>query len=368
MFPRFGTRAVAIRNGTVLLSGGFHSWAHNDIVKFVSPQDICTILTSQDDCSTIQWCQYCHYGTFNNSFCISNVTSRVCDGASVFISPQCSITTPCTSSQTCGSCLSNDFHQHRSCLWCPCSENCINSSSMCLEDTCFLQHSTSLCYFSQCAAVTCDDCTRKGCVWTNQLEYIRGVTVRVFRQPNQWQCFTSEIVSSITRQLPTNYLFTAVNQLQQCPPSCSSFTSCSTCTSALGHLAGPIGCTWILETGKCMSHIEVSLNCATGSCGMMISDEELCIEPCNSLNYCHSCLQTAYCIWCHQNGSNGKGFCINPENTIECLNSSNTGLINQECHAENECINGHNNCFPDQQCDDILNGFVCTCPNNYTTG
>ena len=370
IFPRFGGRAVAMGNGTVLLSGGYHSWAHDDIIKFVSPQDLCTVLTTQDDCSAIQWCQYCYFVVSNDSFCISsfrNDASHLCDRATVFLSPHCSMITPCSSSRTCGSCLSNDIQQQRPCRWCPCSQECINSSNMCIEDSCFLQHSNSSCYFSQCAAATCSDCARKNCIWTNQLEYVNGITVRVFRQPKQWQCFTSEIVNSIIRQLPGDYLFTVINQLQQCPLTCSSFISCSTCTSALGHLVGPVGCTWIFDTEKCMSHIEALINCPTGNCGMTISDEHLCIDPCNSFSYCHSCLHTAYCIWCHQNGSNGEGFCVNPEDTMNCLNS-NTVPINQECPAEDECINGHSNCFPDQQCSDVLNGFVCTCPSDYTTG
>jgi len=369
MFPRFGAGAVIISNGTVLLSGGYHAWTYDDIVRFVPLQDLCTVLTTQDDCSAIQWCQYCHFGTSNNSVCINsfrNDASHLCDDATVFLSPHCSLTTPCSSSQTCGSCLSNDFQQHRSCHWCPCSEECINSSNTCLENPCVLQRSSSLCYFSQCAAATCDACTRKGCIWTNQLEYLHGITVRVFRQPNQWQCFTSEIVNSITRQLP-DYVFTVINIFQQCPRTCSSFVSCSACTNALGHLVGPIGCTWILETGKCMSHIEVLANCPTGSCGMTISDEHFCFDPCNSFKYCHSCLQTTYCIWCHQNESNGEGFCVNPKDATECLRADMIS-ITQECPAEDECVNGHNNCFDDQLCSDVLNGFVCTCPSNYTAG
>ena len=371
MFPRFGGGAVAMRNGTVLLSGGYHSWAYDDIIKFVSPQDLCTQLTTQDDCLAIQWCQYCHFAATNrNSICISsfrNDASHLCNGATVVLPPHCSMITPCSSSETCGSCLSNDIQQQRPCRWCPCSRECVDSSNVCLEDSCFLQHGNSLCYFSQCAAATCNDCVRKDCIWTNQLEYINGITVRVFRQPQQWQCFTSEIVNSIIRQLPDDYLFTVINQSQQCPPTCSSFTTCSTCTSTLGHLAGPVGCTWIFGTGECISHIEASINCPTGNCGMMITDENLCLDPCNSLTYCHSCLQTTYCIWCHQNGSNGEGFCVNPEDTMECLNS-NMVPISQECPAEDECINGHSSCFPDQQCSDLLNGFLCTCPSDYTAG
>lgn len=370
IFPRFGAGAVYTRNGTVLLSGGYHSQAYDDIIRFISPQDLCTVSKAQDDCSAIQWCQYCHFGTSNNTSCISsfrNDASSLCDGATIFLPPRCSILTPCTSSQTCGSCLSNDLRHHRSCHWCPCAEKCVNSSSRCLEGSCFLQHSTSLCYFSQCAAATCDDCIRKGCIWTNQLEHVSGITVRVFRQPNQWQCFTSEIGNSITRQLPDNYLFTVIDQLQQCPLTCSSFITCSACTSALGHLAGPIGCAWILKAGKCMSHIEVLINCPVGNCGIVISIEQSCNEPCHSFSYCHSCLQTGYCTWCHQNGSNGEGFCVNLEDTIECL-SSYTVPVNEECPAENECINGHNSCFHDQQCNDVSNGFVCTCPSGYMTG
>ena len=356
-----------MRNGTVLLSGGYHSWAYDNIVKFVSPQDLCTLSTTQHDCSTMHWCQYCHFGTSDNLFCISSVRKELCDGAAIVISPHCSTTTPCTSSHTCGSCLSDDFQQQRSCHWCSCLEECVNSSTMCSEDSCFLQQGTSLCYFSQCAAATCDECTRKGCIWTNQIEYIHGITVRVFRQPNQWRCFSSDIVNSVSGQLPADYMFTAIDQPQQCPLSCSSFSSCSACTSALGHLVGPVGCTWILESGTCMSHIEVLINCPTGSCGMTISDEQLCLESCNSFNYCHSCLQTTYCIWCYKNESNGEGFCVNPEDAIQCLRS-NTELISQECPAEDECINGHDTCFPDQNCSDVLNGFVCTCPSDYTAG
>ena len=370
MFPRFGGRATAMKNGTVLLSGGYHSWAYNDIVEFVPPQDLCTILTTLDDCLTVQWCQFCHFVTSSISFCINsnrNDVSHLCDTATVFLPPHCSITTPCSNSQTCSSCWSNDFQQQRDCHWCPCSQECVNSSSMCLEETCFLQHSNSLCYFSQCAVATCDDCARKGCIWTNQLEYVAGITVRVFHQPQHWQCFTSEIVNSISSQLPDNFLFTSINQLEQCHPACSLFTSCLTCARALGDLVGPVGCTWIFETGKCISHIEILLNCPTGSCGMMISDEQLCFDPCDSYSYCHSCLETAYCVWCHQNGSNGEGFCVSPEDTVECLNF-NTIPINQECPAENECINGHSSCFPDQQCSDALSGFVCTCPSDYTAG
>lgn len=368
-YPRFGTSAIAMRNGTVLLSGGYHSWTYDDVVTFVPPQDLCTLLTTQNDCSAVQWCQYCHFDTSDNSSCISsfrNDMSNLCNEATVFLSPHCSLTTPCASSKTCGSCLSNDFQQHRSCHWCPCSEKCVNSSIVCLEDPCFLQHSTSSCYFSQCAAAICDDCTRKGCVWTHQLEYVHGIIVRVFHQPNQWQCFTSEVVNSVTRQLSTSS-FTAINRLQDCPLPCSSFMSCSTCTNALGNLVGPIGCTWIHEIKKCMSHLEVRTNCPVGSCGIEITDEHACHEPCNSFNYCHSCLQTAYCIWCYQNGSNGEGFCVNPEGTVECLNSDAIP-ISQDCPAEDECINGHNSCFHDQQCTDLLDGFMCTCPNDYTAG
>ena len=370
-FTRFGAGAVALRNGTVLLSGGYHSQAYDDIVRYVPPHDVCTLLTTQHDCSAVQWCQYCQFGTSDKIFCISsyrNDAIHLCNGAAVFLSPPCSTTTPCTSSQTCGSCLSNDLQHQRSCHWCPCSEKCVNSSSACLEDSCFLQDDTSLCYFSRCAVATCEECVRKGCIWTSQLEYIHGVTVRVSRQPNQWRCFSSEIVNSIMRQLPLNFIFNVIDQLQQCPLPCSTFTSCLTCTNASSHLVGPLGCTWILKTGMCLAYTEVLINCPTGSgCGVTISDEQLCLEPCDSYNYCHSCLLTDHCIWCHQNGSNGEGFCVGPEEATECL-KSNTALVYQECPAEDECINGHNDCFPNQQCSDVVDGFVCTCPSDYVAG
>ena len=36
------------------------------------------------------------------------------------------------------------------------------------------------------------------------------------------------------------------------------------------------------------------------------------------------------------------------------------------CPAENECTNGHHNCAENEQCSDVIDGFVCECKTGYT--
>ncbi|XP_065917388.1 multiple epidermal growth factor-like domains protein 8 isoform X2 [Dysidea avara] len=369
---RFGMGAIVLENGTVMLSGGYHTMAHNDVNVIAPPQDLCPLLAGANNtCSLLEWCQYCHFDALNTSLCVSTLNdnvSAICDGAVVVLNECQSIS--CMNSMTCDSCLSGHFHQ-RSCQWCPCSENCMNSLDECLS-TCYFnsvlqQNVSTVCYFSQCEAATCNDCVRKGCVWMHQLEHLHGDSVRIFDHPDEWRCFNTELVNTIIHQTAGRFMLTVIRNIQQCPLVCSSYKSCSTCTNAYSHVAGPVRCRWLIEIGECVSDVEASIKCTTGNCGVIVSEEELCHDPCNTINYCHSCLEAAHCIWCHINSSNGEGSCVTLENITNCFRSD-AMLVNFECPAENECANGHNNCFEDQQCEDVPNGFVCTCPYDYVVG
>jgi len=366
---RFGIGAVALENGTVMISGGYHTMALDDVTIITPPQDLCALLTTNNMCSLLEWCYYCYLDMLNTSHCVSNDTSALCDGA-VVIPGYCQ-STSCMDSRTCGSCLSDHFHQQRPCHWCPCSENCISSLDECAR-SCFFNYAleqdvSTVCYFSQCEAATCSDCVRKGCVWMNQLEHLRGDNVRIFDHPDEWRCFDTGLVNTIVHQTGGRFTFTLITSVQECPLACAAYKSCSSCTTAYSHVAGPILCRWLVDTGECVSDFEASIRCTTGDCGLLISDERQCHDPCNTINYCQSCLEISSCIWCHVNGSNGEGSCVELKDVTNCL-QTDVVVVNYECPAENECLNGHNNCFEDQYCNDTTSGFVCTFPRDYNVG
>lgn len=208
---------------------------------FTPPQDFCTNHTTKDTCLGDHGCSWCA----NSSTSPSN---GVCFRAQSNVSCNSIVeTTPCTLSEnenrecrtlsSCDSCLSNYRGTQGRCQWCRCMSStpgvCVGRGKPCDCSSALVIPSIDKCYQAKCATSTCKNCNY-GCFWTDHFRF-KSENVRMFSPVGfTYNCFMRD---ELLNRLTENNKRIAMEDVDRpCPSACSRYTTCQTCTMALGNV------------------------------------------------------------------------------------------------------------------------------------
>ncbi|XP_078507442.1 multiple epidermal growth factor-like domains protein 8 isoform X2 [Lissotriton helveticus] len=371
--------AVAAVGSRLYISGGFNGVALGRMLTLSLPSDPCLVFDSQTSCNnSVGSCVWCRTG------CVSaDVAERMgCSAVRASCFPLPRSAEECRRLRTCSECLAR--HPRASavalgqgashCKWCTnCPEGaCIGSEGSCTsENDCRINQReifvASNCSEISCEASDCPKCTASGkCMWTRQFKRT-GETRRILSvQPTyDWTCFSHSLLNVSPMPVESSPPLA-------CPVPCHNHTNCSDCLSSKGADGGWQQCRWSVGLQQCMSPTYLPMRCAAGMCGRVLSGLESCAPSCSLYKQCALCIRQPRCGWCARSWENGNGRCLagglaGPKLGLELsCRSPEMEWAFMSCPPENECLNDHHDCNKTQNCNDMPQGYECTCKNGYT--
>ncbi|XP_077985026.1 multiple epidermal growth factor-like domains protein 8 [Glandiceps talaboti] len=401
MKPSIGSTAAVIATKpyhNIYIMGGFDGTTHGALYQLTLPDDLCTLYTTVESCLATIGCSACtafnDFNGINRTYCYNASTSNLPVGCNPtsnttvqhYEGTYCDYDTienrDCTKLKSCSECLASfpahpDAMSH--CQWCDGCSRCQPRGQECDFQDPYCQSSPYVTAVEDCPllcqASDCPKCTNMSdCIWTVEDIYTDDRDTA--------HCTVLPVVTGDIFAMPP----------EQCPLSCYTHTSCSTCLSSSGPENGWQECVWSDDLNQCMSPTFVALQCANGVCGHIVRfTDEGCHQPCSRNTMCSTCLRQPGCGWCSLAGQNGVGVCMEgglhgPAYGGVCsvgdvslgvqplpagVANYTTNLLGppswsfDRCPPENECLNGHHDCAIHEQCNDTDEYFHCNCKQGY---
>lgn len=221
--------------GSIFIYGGFNEKISSGVNKFTPPVDPCSRFEEKTVCIAELNCHWCHLNRSpSNASCMSAHLANACNRSihnSTFgrtCIRDMLQQKPCSSYQSCHSCLSEYPPGRSQCQWCRCT-----SSSVCqprdMPCGCVKETDVDRCYESFCETSTCKNCGDAiGCFWSHHLAYLSENTRSLHEIDGvySYNCFSTVLYQYLS-QSQQNMI--DQDRVLGCPQYCASHKTCSQC-------------------------------------------------------------------------------------------------------------------------------------------